>query len=231
MRFLYFCFSILCYLIGVGSMAGFFYFVQFVADRNIVPFNWNAVLWNCLLFLIFPLQHSLLARPVIKGMLPPKLERSLYVATSGIAMWIILFEWNRIGPMLYEVPSPFSYLINTVFYITLILIILTTREMDHWRMFAISQGYAAWKQTELPVSELKTSGLYAYIRHPLTSLFIVTLWCHPTMSMGRLWFNLLFTAYALVGTIFEERDLKRTFGQKYLLYARRVGAFVPRLNK
>jgi len=230
-RVFYFIFSVLAYVIGVGSMAGLFYYVQFIVDRNLVPFTWNAVLWNCLLFLIFPLQHSLLARPAIKKIFPSTLERSIYVATSGIAMWIILFEWNRVGPILYEVPSPWSYLIDALFYVTLILIILTTREMDHWRMFGVSQGYATWKRTELPPGELKTSGLYAYIRHPLTSLFIVVLWCHATMSMGRLWFNLWFTFYALAGTIFEERDLKRTFGQKYLLYERRVGAFVPRLNK
>jgi protein-S-isoprenylcysteine O-methyltransferase Ste14 len=49
------------------------------------------------------------------------------------------------------------------------------------------------------------------------------------MTLSRLQWNLLFTAYALMGTYFEERDLVKNFGQQYLNYRKQVPGFIPKL--
>ena len=116
------------------------------------------------------------------------------------------------------------------FYAALFSITLALRNLNHNSMFGLKQGYLLLKGGEMPAEDLKTTGLFKYVRHPLTSLLIITLWAHASMTAGRLQWNLLFTAYALIGTFFEERDLIRKYGQSYLEYRNDVPAFIPGLK-
>ncbi len=231
MRVIYFIVSILCYVAGVGSMVLFFWFIQFGIDQTVAPFSWQAVISNTALFMIFPIQHSVLARTSIKEKIqklgPPLLERPIYVATSGIAMLIIIFGWQRFGPFLYRFQTSLPF--DLAFYFAITLILLAIRNLNHNSMFGLKQGYALWKKVELPDKGLQTSGLYGRIRHPLTSLLIIAMWSHESMTLSRLQWNALFTIYALLGTYFEERDLVKNFGQEYLDYRKRVPGFIPKV--
>lgn len=224
-----FLFAIVSYVTGISSLAAFFWFIQFQIDQNPAPFTWTAVLTNVLLFLLFPLQHSLLPRQMVKDWIHKHfsvaLERSLYVGTSGIAMWILLLGWKRIGPLLYATSHKLPF--EILFYFSLFLIILCTVALDHSMMFGLKQGYYAWKKKPLPETPFKTDGLYGIVRHPITSLLIVCLWSQATLTAGRLLLNFLFTIYAILGTVFEERDLVRKYGAEYLEYKNQVPAFVP----
>lgn len=217
---------------GISSIAAFFWFIQFRIDQDPAPFTWTTFLTNVLLFLLFPLQHSLLPRQPVKAWIQKHfsvaLERSLYVGTSGIAMWILLFGWKRFGPLLYAMPHKLPF--EILFYVSLLLIILCTVALDHSMMFGLKQGFLSWKNKDLPPAVFKTDGLYRIVRHPITSLLIVCLWSQATMTAGRLLLNVLFTIYAIVGTIFEERDLVRQYGPIYTSYRNQVPAFVPLLK-
>jgi protein-S-isoprenylcysteine O-methyltransferase Ste14 len=50
-------------------------------------------------------------------------------------------------------------------------------------------------------------------------------------SRNNLVFLLMYTMYMLIGGYYEERRLVRIFGEQYLQYRRRVGAFTPRLRR
>jgi protein-S-isoprenylcysteine O-methyltransferase Ste14 len=224
-----FLFSIVSYATGISSIAAFFWYIQFEVDRNLAAFSWSTVCLNILLFLLFPLQHSVFPRQRVKSWIQQhfsfELERPLYVLTSGIAMWILLIGWRPFGPMIFYLSMAFP--LKIAFYLALLLIILCTVALDHSSMFGLKQGYYAWKQKQLHEEGLKTNGLFGIVRHPLTSLLIVVLWAHASMSAGRLLLNILFTAYAIAGTVFEEKDLIRKFGKEYQEYKNQVPAFVP----
>jgi len=194
-------------------------------------FSWALVLRDLLVFMIFPLQHSLLARipwkEWIQRHLDPKMERPFYVGTSGLAMWFIVLFWQPFGPVLFQLQN--WILLDIIFYAALLSIILSTVALEHATMFGLKQGYDAWKRpASSERTELRTKGIYGIVRHPITSLLIVALWSHPVLFADRLLFNFLFSAYALIGTVFEEKDLKKAFGDDYRRYAREVPAFIPR---
>jgi len=224
---LYFLFSIFSYLVGMSSLFYFFWFVEF-ADTAAVPFTWNSLIMNVAVFLVFPLQHSILLRKFIKEQFSPFLHRSFYVLTSGIALWVVLLTWKNFGPFLYRDVAP--WLFNILFYAALLLIIVCTIALNHSQMFGLFQGYAAWKGLPLPEGKLETNGVYGIVRHPITSLLIVALWSHESLTAGRLLFNALFTAYALIGTVFEERSLVQEMGRDYVEYRKKVPAFIPGLS-
>ena len=227
-----FLFSVACYLVGLSSLAAFFLLIEFQWNHDPAPFSWGSVARNILVFMAFPLQHSLLARPSVKRriqeFLHPSMERPFFVGTSGIIMWFILWLWIPTGPYLYQLRVTIPF--DIVFRAALLLILYCTLSLDHSAMFGLKQGYAAWKGTEMPASSLQTAGIYGIVRHPITTLLIIALWSHETLTGGRLLFNVLFTSYAILGTIFEERDLMKNYGDPYREYCRRVPPFLPRLS-
>ena len=74
---------------------------------------------------------------------------------------------------------------------------------------------------------LTTSGLYRMVRHPIYVGTIVAMWATPEMSVGHLMFASVATVYTLLGTVLEERDLVRIFGDKYRSYQKRVRMLIP----
>jgi|GEM_PF-3997521 len=222
-----FLFSIVSYVAGMSSLIYFFWLLQF--GNNATPsFTWHSFVSNIILFLIFPLQHSILPRRFIKERMSPSLHRPFYVLTSGIALWVVLLFWKPFEPTIYA--STMSLLFAIPFYVSLVLIIGVTISLGHTRMFGLSHGYAAWRRRPLPEAKLEIRGLFGLVRHPITSLLFVALWSHDTLTAGRLLFNVLFSIYSVVGTAFEERSLVKDFGKDYLEYRKRVPAFFPRLT-
>jgi protein-S-isoprenylcysteine O-methyltransferase Ste14 len=65
------------------------------------------------------------------------------------------------------------------------------------------------------------------VRHPQYFFSLVLVWCHPDWTIDRLLFNVLLTVWVVLGTILEERDLVREFGEDYVRYRRHVPILVP----
>lgn len=77
---------------------------------------------------------------------------------------------------------------------------------------------------------LVVTGLYAWVRHPMMVgglLFLLT----SGPSLNNLVYTTMYTAYMMIGGYYEERRLVRIFGEEYMRYQARVGAFFPRLGR
>ena len=74
---------------------------------------------------------------------------------------------------------------------------------------------------------LVTNGLYRHVRHPLYSAGIAFIWLMPLMTVNVLAINLALTVYVVIGAVFEERRLRRYFGQAYADYAAVTPMFIP----
>lgn len=67
------------------------------------------------------------------------------------------------------------------------------------------------------------------MRHPIQLGFMIGFWATPHMTVGHLVFAGVTTAYIIVALkFFEERDLVRTFGDRYLNYRAQVPMLIPR---
>ena len=77
---------------------------------------------------------------------------------------------------------------------------------------------------------LQSSGLHAFVRHPLYSSTLLFVWAlfflHPYMN--NLISCICISLYTLIGILFEERKLIQQYGESYLAYQLRVPMLVPR---
>ncbi|MBI5518509.1 MAG: hypothetical protein HY916_00445 [Desulfovibrio sp.] len=79
-------------------------------------------------------------------------------------------------------------------------------------------------------ADFKTTGAYALVRHPMHAGGILFLACQPSQTLGGFVFALFGCLYMVIGTVLEERRLRRELGYVWADYARRVPMFVPFLG-
>jgi protein-S-isoprenylcysteine O-methyltransferase Ste14 len=70
-------------------------------------------------------------------------------------------------------------------------------------------------------------GPYRWVRHPLYFFCLLMIWSCPDLSLDRLLHNVLWTAWIVVGSVLEERDLVASFGEEYSNYKREVPMLIP----
>lgn len=184
------------------------------------------------LMLLFGIQHSMMARPRWKEVwirvVPPALERSLYVLTASCVLLATFWCWQPIPGIVWEIRFP---LIRAIVYgVCLIgwgIVLISTFQIDHFELFGLRQMWQALRhQPQRPV-EFQCPLLYRFVRHPMMDGFLLLFWAVPTMTIDRLLLALGMTIYILVGISFEERALRREFGAAYERYQAVTPQLIP----
>jgi protein-S-isoprenylcysteine O-methyltransferase Ste14 len=65
------------------------------------------------------------------------------------------------------------------------------------------------------------------VRHPLYFFSLIMIWSCPEITMDRLLFNVLWTVWIVMATLFEEKDLVSEFGDQYRQYQAKVPMIIP----
>ena len=105
---------------------------------------------------------------------------------------------------------------------------LAFSQTDVWEFIGLRQV----REKRNAPAQLKTDGLYRYVRHPLYATGLVIHLAVPAYDIGNiLVFNLSLTIYILIGAFFEERKLRREFGQAYIDYAAVTPMLIPFVKK
>ncbi|HZD05611.1 MAG TPA: isoprenylcysteine carboxylmethyltransferase family protein, partial [Longimicrobiales bacterium] len=218
------------YLVGFLADAG----VPKTVDRGAGPLGPSLIV-DVVLLLAFGLQHSVMARPAFKRRIrrwvPPALERSTYVLASGTVLGMLFWLWRPVPMVLWEVTgTPLEGLAWAGFVGGLGVAVWATFALSHPHLFGLPQATAWGLRRDPPRMVLRESLLYRLVRHPMTAGLLLLFWSTPRMSLGHAVFALGMTAYSLVATVLEERDLLRTFPERYGKYRERVPALLPPLR-
>lgn len=130
------------------------------------------------------------------------------------------------SPKLYAVPIPWAALMVLGELLAAAGLVIALVQTDVWGFIGLRQLGESRGPTPL-----KIGGLYRYVRHPLYLMGLVFIWFFPYMTGTLLVFNLSLTLYILIGIFFEERKLRREFGQEYVAYAAKTPMLIPFLKK
>ena len=191
-----------------------------------------ALLLDAGLIALFGVQHSLMARAFWKrwwtSIVPPALERSLYVLVASCILLALFWLWQPIPPTIWQLGNPL--LRAGIYGLCLVgwgIVVLSTFQIDHLSLFGLRQVWRAIHQQAQPESEFRLPFLYRLVRHPMMSGFLIAFWATPSMTVDRLLFALGMSLYILIGIAFEERGLRREFGWVYENYEANVPQLFP----
>lgn len=227
-----------CYAVFLGV---FLYLVLFTADVVVPkgvddgasrPFA-EALLIDVGLLALFGVQHSVMARRGFKRwwtrVVPPVAERSTFVLASSLVIAALLVFWTPLPGTVWDATgTALEPVLWGLFVLGWAVLLVSTYLIDHFQLFGLRQVWMHFRSASDSGPEFKTPSLYRVVRHPMMLGILIGFWAIPRMTVSHLVLALGMTAYVLVGTIFEERDLLRTFGKRYAAYRERVPMFVPR---
>lgn len=234
----------LAFAFGVAAygafLVTFLYTIGFVADA-IVPKTINrgetatiaqALVTDLLLLANFALQHSGMARQPFKRWLirfvPASIERSTYVLASSLVLILLLWRWQPIPAVIFEVQEPIlAGFLRGVSLSGWFIVLLSTFLINHFELFGLQHVWGNLIARKPKLQQFRTPLLYRFVRHPIYLGFIVAFWATPMMTVGHLLFAMMTTAYILVGIRFEERDLTALYGEDYRKYQRQVRRLIP----
>lgn len=189
--------------------------------------------WLILVIVVWGVVHSIMASLGFKNLLKRtfgdgfmRFYRLLYNVFSVISFAPILYLMVVLPNRdLYQVPSPWNYLMLAGQGLSAVLLLVAVLQTDSLSFVGLRQIFEEEKS-----GELVTRGFYHLVRHPLYTFGLLFLWLSPSMTINSLVVYVSLTVYILVGAYFEERKLLREFGQVYADYKTVTPMLIPGLK-
>ena len=149
--------------------------------------------------------------------------RLLYNVFSIVSITPVLYLMASLPDKeLYQVPSPWNYLMLAGQGISVFLLFIAVLQTDTLSFVGLRQLFEEEKS-----GTLVTKGFYRIVRHPLYTFGLLILWLSPSMSMNSVVVYIALTIYIFIGAYFEERKLLREFRQEYADYQSVTPMIVP----
>lgn len=240
-RILYFGYGLTSYVIFLGVLVYAIGFIGGFATPTMLDGPregsfWAALAINLGLLALFAVQHSVMARRGFKEwwtkFVPKPIERSTYVLATNLALIAMFAFWQPMGGEIWHVDHPVGRaLLYAGYGLGLTIVLIATFLINHFDLFGMRQVTLYLMGREYTPLPFKTPMFYNHVRHPLYVGWFLTFWMTPTMTIAHLVFAIMTTAYILIAIRFEERDLIREHGMKYIDYRKRVPMLIPRFAR
>ncbi len=189
-------YGVLCYVVFLGS---FLYAIGFMGSL-VVPKTIDsgpgaalpeALVIDLVLLGLFAMQHSVMARPGFKSVwtriVPRSAERSTYVLISSLLLALIIWKWQAVPAVVWDVSSPvLAGILRAVFWLGWLILLLSTFIINHFDLFGLRQVYLRMRGVEYTQIQFAARAFYKYVRHPLYLGFVIAFWATPHMSVGHL---------------------------------------------
>lgn len=219
--------------VGVGSLLLFLAFLftgslQFF-DLGLTPAAGLA--WDALLSAAFFFQHSVMVRREFRKRLarrvPAPFHGLVYTLASGTVLALCMVLWQRVGEPLVELDGAAGWVVRVPFFLAFAGFVWGIRALGSFDGLGIEPAAAAARGEPPHEPPLAIEGPYRWVRHPLYFLSLVLFWSCPVVTPDRLLFNSLWTAWVVLATVLEERDLVAKYGDAYVHYQREVPRIFP----
>ena len=201
----------------VGALAYTAYSYAFPWGRTLL-FTPTAIVADAALFTVFALHHSLFARDAVKRRLtrvvPDALLRSVYVWLASLLLFAVCAVWQPVGGDIYRHTGAFAVSHGVLQLAGVLIIVQTVRLIDPLELAGIRLHSSA--------DALQIVGPYRWVRHPIYAGWLLLTFGAAHMTGDRLSFAVISTLYLLVAMPYEERSLRKSFGEQYDEYCRLV---------
>jgi protein-S-isoprenylcysteine O-methyltransferase Ste14 len=191
----------------------------------------GALAVDAALCLAFFIQHSVMIRRPFRRRLqsavPEHYHGAVYAIASGIVLLALVVLWQESNRTFVELHGVFRWLPRILVVGACVVCVSGVRALDSFDAFGVEPILAKARGRRPAQMPLTIRGAYTWVRHPLYLAVLMMIWSHPTLTADRLLFNAMWTAWIVVGTTLEERDLVAVFGEEYREYQRTAPMLIP----
>jgi methanethiol S-methyltransferase len=181
--------------------------------------------------LIFFVQHSGMLRrrfrARLSGIIPPYYHGAFFAILSGAILIPLVIFWQSSTITLYELQSFPRLLARGVFLLAIAGLGWGTFALRSFDPFGINPIRDHLSGKQHAPQQFVVRGPYSWVRHPLYFFLILMIWSCPVLTVDRMLFNVLWSAWIYVGTFLEEADLLLDFGEAYHDYQYKVPRLIP----
>ena len=190
------------------------------------------------LFSLFAISHSVMAAFNVKEKITKQVGNKiafyrLFFNVSSILIFITIYGLSpKPNVIIYDLQFPYDIIIFVIQVIGLIGFVWVTFFIDVKEFLGITQiqrylnGTYSLEDLD-EKQELHIQGPFKYSRHPVYFYSIIFLGFRPTMDLFYFVFFICMVIYFYVGSIFEERNLEKKFGELYTEYKKNVPRLIP----
>jgi len=232
-RFASYVMLILTYLVGAVSLLVWMVFV-FHGSLNLVNLGLGEIAGvglNASLSLAFFIQHSVMIRRSFRRWLAKFIRAeyhgALFTIASGVVLLILVAFWQKSAYVLAAPQGIIRWMMRAVFILAILGFYWGFRALGSFDGFGLRPILNNLRGKDPPSMPFIVRGPYRWVRHPLYFFCLLLIWSCPDLSLDRLLFNVLWSTWILVGSVFEERDLVADFGESYRDYQRKVPMLIP----
>ena len=191
----------------------------------------NVMRWNAMLSVLFFIQHSSMVRRSLNARLinylPGHYHGALYTIISGAVLTAVVVLWQPSNTLLLELQGVSRWIARGIFILGAAGFTWGVRALQSFDAYGDARIKAHLRGIEPEAQIFSVSGPYLWVRHPLYFFTLLLIWSCPDLTVDRLLFNVLWTAWIYIGTLLEEKDLRAVFGDKYQCYQQKVPMLIP----
>jgi methanethiol S-methyltransferase len=190
-----------------------------------------SLVFNSFLSVGFFIQHSGMIRRSFQSwsaqFVEEKYHGALFTIASSILLLLLIVLWQKSYFVLASAQGGIRWLLRAIFALSVLGFFWGIRSLGSLDMFGLGPIRKGMQGATVTPRRFRVRGPYRWVRHPLYLFCFLMIWSCPDLTTDRLLFNLLWTAWILVGTILEERDLVALFGEDYQVYQTEVPMLIP----
>jgi protein-S-isoprenylcysteine O-methyltransferase Ste14 len=175
---------------------------------------------NIVLFTVFALHHSIMARTGAKAwitrLVPHDLERSVYVWIASLLFLAVCWMWRPLPGVVWHTTGVAFWMVLGIQMAGAALTLRAAAIVGVWELAGVRQP-----DHTRPI-EFRASGPFGIVRHPIYLGWVVMVFATPAMTASRLLFAVVSTAYLVAAIPLEEASLRQAFPAKYAAYQRQM---------
>ena len=150
-----------------------------------------------------------------------------FTSASAVPLLALVVLWQGSGEVPAAPSVPIRWLLHALFACSIVGTVWGLLALGSFDGFGLAPIRDYLRGSSAQPMPFTIRGPYRWVRHPLYFFFLVMFWAHPDLTADRLLLNGLWTAWVVVGTVLEERDLVAAFGEDYRDYQGRVPILIP----
>ena len=190
-----------------------------------------SLILNACLSLVFFIQHSGMIRHSFQQwtarFMDEKYNGALFTIVSSVALLAVVLLWQESSYTLGSAQGAFRWVLRVAFVTSFVGFNWGIRCLGSFDTFGVRSIRRSLRGHNTKPPVFMVAGPYRWVRHPLYLFVIIMIWSSPNLTLDRLLFNVLWTAWIVIGAVLEERDLVDQFGDDYRSYQKDVPMLIP----